>query len=94
MITQYTVYQRIVTDGKPQDWIKLKTITDVSVREYKVELEEGKVYEFVVTATNKFGESLKEGGKIIRVKASNGMFYIKLKPLLVHPAFPQYFKRQ
>ena len=78
VITQYTVYQRIVTDGKPQDWIKLKTITDVSVREFKVELEEGKVYEFVVTATNEFGESLREDEKIRRVKAPRGMFYIKV----------------
>ena len=80
VITQYTVYQRIVTDGKPQEWIRLKTITDVSVRELKVELEEGKVYEFVVTATNELGESFKEDEKIRRVKASNSMFYVKLKP--------------
>ncbi|XP_078379646.1 uncharacterized protein LOC144662658 [Oculina patagonica] len=70
VITHYTVYQRIVTDGKPGEWTELKTITATSVRELKVELEKGKVYEFVVTATNEFGESLKEGGKIKRVKAS------------------------
>ena len=75
-ITQNTVYQRIVTDGKPGEWIKLKTITDVSIREWRVELESGKVYEFVVTATNDFGESLKEGGKVVRVKALGGMCYI------------------
>ncbi|XP_078379478.1 tyrosine-protein kinase receptor Tie-1-like isoform X3 [Oculina patagonica] len=70
VITQYTVYQRILTDGKPGEWIKIKTITDISVRELKVELRKGKVYEFVITATNVFGESLKEDGKIKRVKAS------------------------
>jgi len=69
VITQYTVYQRIVTDGKPGEWTKLKTIIDVSVRELKVELEKGKMYEFVVTATNELGESLKEGGKIRTVRA-------------------------
>ncbi|KAL9964204.1 hypothetical protein ACROYT_G027807 [Oculina patagonica] len=69
-ITQYTVYQRIVTDGKPGEWIKIKTITDDSARELKVELDKGKVYEFGVTATNVFGESLKEGGKVKRVRAS------------------------
>ncbi|XP_078381393.1 neural cell adhesion molecule 1-like [Oculina patagonica] len=69
-ITQYTVYQRIVTDGKPGEWTKLKTIKDISVRELKVELDKGKVYEFVVTATNELGESLKEDGKIKSVKAS------------------------
>ena len=75
-ITQYTVYQRIVTDAKPGEWTELKTITDVSVRELKVELESGKVYEFVVTATNDFGESLKEEEKVRRVKASESMFYV------------------
>ena len=72
-ITQYTVYQRIVTDGNPGEWIKLKTITDVSVREFTVQLESGKVYEFVVTATNEFGESLKEDGKVRRVKGPESM---------------------
>ena len=76
VIKWYTVYQRIVTDGKPGDWKELKTITDVSVKELKVELESGKVYEFVVTATNKFGESLKEEEKIRRVKASESMSYV------------------
>ena len=76
MITQYTVYQRILTDGKPGEWIKLKTITDVSVRELKVDLKKGNEYEFAVTATNEYGESLKESGKIRRVKTSGGMFYI------------------
>ncbi len=66
------MYQRVVTDGKPGEWIKLKTITDVSVRELKVKLKQGNVYEFVVTATNELGESLKDDGKIKRVKASGG----------------------
>lgn len=72
------MYQRIVTNGKPGEWIKLKTITDVSVRELKVQLEDGKVYEFVVTATNEFGESLKEEEMVMRVKTSptRGMCYI------------------
>ena len=32
-------------------------INDISKRQYVVEIEKGKVYEFVVTATNKYGES-------------------------------------
>ena len=76
VITQYTVYQRIVTDGKPGDWTKLKTITDISVRQLTVKLEQGKVNEFVVTAKSELGESLKEDGKIMRVKASESKFYV------------------
>ena len=76
VITQYTVYQRIVADGKPGEWIKLKTVTNTSARELKVQLEQGNVYEFVVTAISELGESLKEDGKIMRlvVKAFGGMF--------------------
>ena len=81
------MYQRIVTDGTPGEWKQLKIITDVSDRQLKVELESGKVYEFVVTATNEFGESLKEEEKIMRVKASlkAGMcsIYISFKFRLV-----------
>jgi len=65
-----------VTDGKPGEWIKLKTITDVSVRGLSVELESGKVYQFVVTATNEIGESLKENSKIATLKASQSMVYV------------------
>ena len=78
------MYQRIVSDGKPGEWIKFKTITDVSMRQLTVHLGSGKVYEFVVTATNEFGESLKEDRKIRRVKAIGGKFYIKLKCPLVN----------
>ena len=90
VITRYTVYQRTVTDDKTGEWIVLKTIADVSVRELKVELETGKVYEFVVTATNELGESLKEDEKIMRVEALakkgnlvlNVEFYLRLALIL------------
>lgn len=75
-ITKYTVYQRLVTNGTPESWIKLNTITNASVRELKVELESGKVYQFVVTATNELGESFKEDGKIVTIKASQSMFFV------------------
>lgn len=39
----------------------------ISARELKVEVEQDKVYEFVVTGTNELGESLKEEGKILRL---------------------------
>ena len=86
-ITQYTVYQRLVTDGKPGEWKKLETITDISVRELTVELERGEAYEFVVTATNELGESFKEDGKIMRVKALESKFYV-----CVYWSFKRYTK--
>ena len=79
VITQYTVYQRMVTDGKPGEWKKLETIADISFRELQVKLERGKVNEFLVTATNEFGESLKEDRKIIRIKAKESKFYVCFK---------------
>ena len=84
VITQYTVYQRIVTDDETGEWIVLKTIPDVSVRELNVELESGKVYEFVITATNELGESLKEDEKIMRVKAlvKEGNFFLNVQLLV------------
>ena len=74
-ITMYTVYQRVVTDGKVGQWRKIKKIRDVSVRELKITLERGKVYQFAITATNELGESLKQkGANIQQVKAEGSMF--------------------
>ena len=73
-ITRYTVYQRIVTDGKQGAWIVIKNITDVTVRKSEVKLEKSKVYEFAITATNEVGESLKQDeARIQRVKATGSM---------------------
>ena len=76
-ITQYTVYQRTVSDdGTPRNWIRLHTITaDVSVRQVAVKLDKGKIYEFVVTATNKHGESFKEEEKIKKITVG-GRYYL------------------
>ena len=61
----YTVYQRTVSDnGTPGKWNPIYAIKDPLDRQVAVKLEKGKNYEFVVTATNRFGESLKEGEKI------------------------------
>ncbi|XP_022809179.1 ephrin type-B receptor 3-like [Stylophora pistillata] len=57
-ITQYIVYQRTMADGTPGEWNILKEISDVKVREFRVKLKRGKVYQFAVTATNGVGESL------------------------------------
>ena len=55
-ITKYSVYQRFVND---KEWKKLEDITDTSKLDYDLKGDEGKKYEFVVTATNKYGESSK-----------------------------------
>ena len=74
VITMYTVYQRVVTDGKVGRWTEIKKIRDVSVRELKIVLERGKVYQFAITATNELGESLKqEKANIQQVKAEGSM---------------------
>ena len=75
VITMYTVYQRVVTDGKVGQWTEIKKIRDVSVRELKIALERGKVYQFAITATNELGESLKqEKANIQRVKTEGSIF--------------------
>ncbi|XP_068733656.1 neural cell adhesion molecule 2-like isoform X3 [Montipora capricornis] len=64
-ITLYTVYQRDVKKGDIKgEWIKIREIKDLSRRQVVVSLEKNKVYEFVVTANNSFGESLREGQNI------------------------------
>ena len=74
-ITKYTVYQRTTKDnGSLGDWNKLYEINDPLEREAILQLVKGKEYEFVVTATNKFGESLKEEGKIKKIIVLGGMY--------------------
>ena len=75
VITMYTVYQRVVTDGKVGQWTIIENISKVTVRELKIALERGKVYQFAITATNELGESLKqEKANIQQVKAEGSMF--------------------
>ena len=75
VITMYTVYQRVVTDGKVGQWTVIRKIKNVSVRELKITLERGKVYQFAITATNELGESLKqEDENIQQIKAEGSMF--------------------
>ena len=75
VITMYTVYQRVVTDGKVGQWTEIRKIRDASTRELKIALEKVKVYQFAITATNELGESLKqEKANIQQVKAEGSMF--------------------
>ena len=77
-IKKYTVYQGIVNKfDKDTERTKLKKIADSLDCEYAaVNLERGKTYEFLVTATNKYGEGLKGKGK--QVKVSKGKIILKL----------------
>ena len=73
LITQYTVYRRTVREeGTSLNWIIIKEITDTLDRKVVVNLEKGKDYELVVTATNKFGEGRKEEGKIRKITVLGG----------------------
>ena len=72
-ITQYNVYQRTVDDdGSPRDWIKIKEINNTLILEVNVTLVKGKVYEFVVTARNRFGEGFQEEVKIKKIAVLGG----------------------
>ena len=72
-ITQYTLYIRNVTSNDTVgDWRKLEVIYDVSTLEYVVMLKKGQQCEFLVTATNKYGESLKTQQNIKRINALEG----------------------
>ena len=67
-ITMYTVYYGTQSD---EEWKETEKITDVSVRKYVVKVEMGQKYKVLVTASNKYGESSKEG-KMRRVDVPEG----------------------
>ena len=75
VITMYTVYQRVVTDGKVGQWTTIKKISE---RELKIPLERGKVYQFAVTATNELGKSLKQKKANIQQVKAEGRSMFKL----------------
>ena len=67
-ITVYTVYYGTQSN---EQWKETEKITDVSVRKYVVKVEMGQKYKVLVTASNKYGESSKEG-KMRRVDVPEG----------------------
>ena len=67
-ITMYTVYYGTQSD---EQWKETEKITDVSVRKYVVKVEMGQKYKVLVTASNKYGESSKEG-KMQRIDVPEG----------------------
>ena len=73
-ITMYTVYYGTQSD---EQWKETENRTDVLVRKYVVKVEMGQKYKVLVTASNKYGESSKEG-KIQRVEVPEGEFSANL----------------
>ena len=73
-ITMYTVYYGTRSD---EQWKENEEITDASVSKYVVKVEMGQKYKVLVTASNKYGESSKEG-KIQRVDVPEGEFRASL----------------
>ena len=73
-ITMYTVYYGTINY---EQWEETENRTDVSVRKYVVKVEMGQKYKVLVTASNKYGESSKEG-KIQRVDVPEGEFSANL----------------
>ncbi|XP_068687093.1 fibroblast growth factor receptor 4-like isoform X2 [Montipora foliosa] len=54
-ITQYTIYKRIASDKK---WTNVGEVKDISNRVFVAKVEDKKKHELVVTASNKYGESV------------------------------------
>ena len=75
VITGYTIYQRIEND---QQWTRVAVINDISKRQYVISVNKGKKYEFVVTASNKYGQSLKNKDNIYTVDVLGGTL-LKMK---------------
>ena len=65
-ITKYSVYHRV---ANAKDWEDPIEITAGSKLEYVFEGDKGKEYEFVVTASNRYGESPKADIKYFKVSA-------------------------
>ena len=65
-ITKYSVYHRV---ANTKEWEKLTEIPTGSPLQYVFEVEKGKEYEFVVTASNRYGESPKADIKSFKVSA-------------------------
>ena len=64
--------RNVTSNDTVGDWRKLEVIYDFSILEYVVTLTKGQQYEFLVTATNKYGESLKTQQNIKRIKVLEG----------------------
>ena len=84
-IEKYTVYQRTLNGfDDVSEWTELTT-ENSSVCEYPVkDLERGKKYEFLVTATNRHGEGLKGEGVEVKVSKGKLHYLTYLRDSLIH----------
>ena len=64
--------RNVTSNDNVGDWRKLEVIYDVSILAYVATLQKGQQYEFLVTATNKYGESLKTQQNIKRINVLEG----------------------
>ena len=78
------MYQRIRNEEDAEEWMVIRTIENTSSLEFVVkELEKGKEYQFLITARNTYGESLKKG-YCKRVQVPGGRYRIALLILLAY----------
>ena len=70
-IIQYSKYQRIVDE---EQWTNRENITDTDKRSHVFKVKKAEKYEFVMTATNKYGESEKTNVQEVEVLAGKHDF--------------------
>ena len=70
-IIQYSKYQRIADE---EQWTNRENITDTDKRSYVFKVKKGEKYEFVMTATNNYGESEKTYVQEVEVLAGKHDF--------------------
>ena len=80
-ITRYKIYQK---KGSEKNWMEIATIPENnSSHKYVVrDLDKDEVYVFLVTATNKYGESSKNGN-CKGVKVPEGTYNVTLSNIVV-----------
>lgn len=86
VVLDYMVYKRDVNETSEWKFVAPAVpASNLALTEYVITLQRGKTFDLVVTAKNKFGESVKEEDNVKRVKVSRvseGKFLIVIKKYL------------